>query len=165
MTKHIASKIWSLRVAAVAIAFATTAQADDRKAFTGFSCVETQETVNHLLYTYFGSALNNSSASRNFQCTATRDNTADTMDITDWDVTVRRNAATLVWDVRFWSVSRNGNDGFFSTVTVPGGTGYQDLDGAAVTSGFLDGNLVLESDVPAGAEIASYAYQETSPTD
>lgn len=157
-------KSLSFGMASLALAAAVTANADDRKSYTGLSCQETTPPV-ELIYTNFSTAKNNFSGVNNVQCAVVRDNTAATMSISDWDVTVRRNSATSVWDIRLWNQTRDGSAGGFAVITVPSGSGVQNLDGGPVGAGNLDGAIVLETDLPGQAEIASYQVSEVGVTD
>jgi hypothetical protein len=154
-------RVFGFILGASLLATAGTAMAD-KKVQNGWVCVEHADATPEITYDNFG-AVRNGAAAQFLKCPLLRENELATMDVTDWDITVDRRGAAAAWDLTLWSVNDAGDSGFASTITVPAApaSGAIHLDGGTIVSAFLDGQMYLESTVPAGAEIRRISVNES----
>ena len=160
--KTMKKTIATLIAIAVCIGLTSNAfAADDRKHYTGTFCVERDDTSPEIMYISGAQAKNNTSSSNDWICSVVRDLELDTMDISDWDIVVYRDATTTAaWNITLWSADMTGFSGFGNTVTVPAGQGYHVIDGGRIDSAWAYGVLLIGTNIPAYGRIASYGISE-----
>lgn len=148
-------------LATVAVA-GSDAQAG-KTAYSGLVCVERNDTTPELVYDIFGAARNTAGSGQLILCPIDRHDVNSSMDVIDWDITTDRNGnSAAAWDVILYSADTAGDNGFASTITVPGNPsdGAHDEDGGSITSAWLDGTMFVETTIPAGAELRRISVNE-----
>ncbi len=166
MKKKLNTQLATFAALLVCVGVSTSAQAQtiqvgDTKSFHGTSCTELYDTAPEIMYSQQG-AQNSATWQNEWICPVVRDFVGSGMDVTDWDISVTRGSSTKAWNIKLWSTNRAGTSGWKSTITVPAGSAYRNLDGGTISSGYSSGVLYIYSYVPDGARIHSYTVSEHS---
>lgn len=140
------------------LSLATPASAADGKGYSAAAC--SGANAANFRHVGIGCMRNTSASTARGYCPVVRETLGPAMQIQDWGITVDRRGATSVWDINLLSWNKLATTGFFTKVTVPGGSGRKRIDGTGITGSFDEGLVTIWSNVPARAEICSYQVTE-----
>jgi hypothetical protein len=136
----------------------------DTKVYSGAHCVKATGLPNFAFVTENASISNVTLGVHppaSLICPAVRDISGANMAVTEWSVTVQNFAGIdEEWDIFLRSANAASTEFFQSVISVPAEPGIHTLSGPPILSSFARGPLYLQTILPNGKRLISYAIEE-----